>query len=32
MKKKSLILVESAQEKLLQHGIKNRANELLEVG
>jgi hypothetical protein len=27
-----LIPVKSAQEKLLQHVTKNRANELLEVG
>jgi hypothetical protein len=27
-----LIPVENAQEKLLQHGTKNRINELLEIG
>jgi hypothetical protein len=27
-----LILVESAQEKLIQHGTKNRVDELFEVG
>ncbi len=26
-----MIPVENAQEKLIQHGIKNRADELLEV-
>jgi RNase P/RNase MRP subunit p30 len=26
-----LILIESAQEKMLQHGTKNKVDELLEV-
>jgi hypothetical protein len=27
-----LILIKNVQEKLIQHGIKNKVNEVLEIG